>query len=80
MAKRANSRNSVASRTSREEVFMIKIHQGDCPLYAALVGLHLEYGVQCGALHLPCKKDIELLEHVQRRTTKLGEGTGKQDV
>ena len=66
-AKAVNTANRILGMIKRNFVFLNR--ENFLLLYKSLVRPHLEYCIQVWCPHL--KKDIELLENVQRRATKL---------
>ena len=59
----------IAARKGNQLLGMIKRNITYIPLYKSIVRPHLEYCIQAWRPHL--KKDIDKLERVQRRATKL---------
>ena len=66
-AKAVNTANRILGMIKRNFVFLNR--ENFLLLYKSLVRPHLEYCIQVWCLHF--KKDIELLENVQRRATKI---------
>ena len=72
---RLKQAHRVILRSLRSEVFQCKAKKVILPLYKSIVRPHFDYCVQAWRPHY--RKDIEKLEKVQKRATRMVEGLGE---